>query len=269
MFEGTMKIVQVADAIRFPHMSTQELRDAFLVQELFQPEQINLVHVDLDRAVVGSAVPIGKPLRLETNDVLKSSYFTERRELGVFNIGSSGNVQVEDHEYNLEKFDGLYVGRGSKQVSFASQSTKEPAEFYLLSYPAHTQYPTTYMKGAVQKGIALGYSMAASRREIVKLIHAESTKSCQLMMGFTKLEASSCWNSMPPHAHMRRSEIYRYFDLTAEARVIHLMGPSHETRHLVVANKQAIVSPGWSIHAGVGTQSYSFCWGMGGGEPGF
>jgi 4-deoxy-L-threo-5-hexosulose-uronate ketol-isomerase len=209
-------------------------------------------------------VPVGEPLRLPTDDVLRASYFTERRELGVLNIGGTGTVTVNGTPYELKKLDTLYIGRGNEEILFSSADGAQPAEFYLLSYLAHATYPTQLIISADQAKTTLGSPETANLREITRLIHLEGTRSCQLVMGFTQLASGSVWNTMPPHTHMRRSEVYLYFDLEADQRVLHLMGPGKETRNIVIANKQAVISPGWSIHAGVGTRNYKFCWGMGG-----
>jgi 4-deoxy-L-threo-5-hexosulose-uronate ketol-isomerase len=256
--------MQMADAIRYRTMTTKELRETFLVDNLFQPGQIGLTYVDLDRTVIGSAVPTSEPLRLPTDDALKASFFTERRELGILNIGGTGGVKVNGVLYKLKKLDALYVGRGNEEILFSSVDAAHPAEFYLLSYPAHATYPTQLIHSAEQAKTTLGAPETANLREITRLIHLEGTRSCQLVMGFTQLAPGSVWNTMPPHTHMRRSEVYLYFDLQADQRVVHLMGPGNETRNIVIANKQAVISPGWSIHAGVGTTNYTFCWGMGG-----
>lgn len=259
-----MKIVQMPDAIRYRTMTTEELRETFLVSNLFQPGRIDLTYVDLDRTVIGSAVPEGVPLLLPTNDVLRASYFTERRELGILNIGGTGSVSVDGVSYELQKLDALYVGRGNEQVLFSSADPACPAAFYLLSYLAHAVYPTQLIRSAGLAKTTLGAHETANLREISRVIHLEGARSCQLVMGFTKLAEGSVWNTMPPHTHMRRSEVYLYFDIDHDQRVIHLMGPAKETRSIVVANRQVVVSPGWSIHAGVGTKNYTFCWGMGG-----
>lgn len=259
-----MKVMQMADLVRYPHMSTAELRATFLVDDLFSPGLVQLVYVDLDRTVIGSAVPLGAALPLPCPAELRATWFTERRELGVFNIGGDGAVEVDGETHALGNRDALYVGKGEHSVSFSSLSADKPAEFYLLSYPAHAVYPTAVARAADRSPSTLGAGATANRRTINKLIHLEGAKSCQLVMGFTELAEGSVWNTMPPHTHMRRSEVYLYFDIPAEHRVVHLMGPATETRHLLVASKQVAISPGWSIHAGVGTASYSFCWGMGG-----
>jgi 4-deoxy-L-threo-5-hexosulose-uronate ketol-isomerase len=261
---GPVRILQMADATRYRTMTTEELRAAFLIDDLFHPGQIGLTYIDLDRTVIGSAVPTGEPLSLPTDDALKASYFTERRELGVLNIGGAGMVKVNGIPHDLKKLDALYVGRGNEEIIFSSANPADAAEFYLLSYPAHTTSPTQLIRTVEQAKVTLGAAETANLREITKLIHLEGTRSCQLVMGFTRLASGSVWNTMPPHTHMRRSEVYCYFDLAADQRVIHLMGPGQATRNLVVANKQVVISPGWSIHAGVGTKNYTFCWGMGG-----
>ncbi len=245
-------------------MSTAELRSTFLLEDLFEPEAVKLVYVDLDRTVIGSAVPLASPLELPCPSELRATAFTERRELGVFNIGGSGAVHLNDKTHALGNRDAAYIGKGDHRISFTSDDAKSPAEFYLLSYPAHATYPTQVVRAADATPVSLGETATANLRRIIKLIHLEGIKSSQLVMGFTQLQAGSVWNTMPPHTHMRRSEVYLYFDLPAEHRVVHLMGPAGETRHLIVANKQVAISPGWSIHSGVGTSSYSFCWGMGG-----
>ena len=259
-----MRLYQTADPVRFARMSAAELRECFLVQDLFEPGQLQTAYCDLDRAVVGSAVPLATPLTLLAAEALRADYFCERRELGVLNIGGDGSIEVDGTFYPLGTLDSLYIGRGSRSVRFASQSAAKPAEFYLLSYPSHAAYPTTLIRAAEQSATPLGARETCNERALTRLIHLDGVRSSQLVMGYTRLATGSAWNTMPPHTHMRRSEIYLYFDLAAEDRVIHLMGPPQETRHLVVANKQIILSPGWSIHAGVGTRNYSFCWGMGG-----
>jgi 4-deoxy-L-threo-5-hexosulose-uronate ketol-isomerase len=259
-----VKILQMADAIRYRTMTTEEVRETFLIDNLFRPGQIDLTYVDLDRTVIGSAVPTGKPLFLPTDDALKASYFAERRELGVLNIGGAGEVKVNGIAFELAKLDALYIGRGNEEIVFSSADTVHPAEFYLLSYPAHATHPTKLIRSAEQAKVMLGASETANLRELTKLIHLEGTRSCQLVMGFTRLAPGNVWNTMPPHTHSRRSEVYLYFDIEADQRVLHLMGPGKETRTIVIANKQIVISPGWSIHAGVGTKSYTFCWGMGG-----
>ncbi len=259
-----MRLYQMADAVRYEMMDTEELRDTFLMEELFQPGEIEFAYVDLDRTVVGSAVPTVEALKLETDEDLRADYFLERREMGVLNVGGAGSVVVDGTTFELAKLDCLYIGRGSKEISFASAEADAPANFYLLSYPAHKEYPTAMVKFADLKPVELGSLETCNKRKIYKAIFKDGLQSCQLVMGFTLLESGSNWNTMPPHTHMRRSEVYFYFDIDPAHRVLHLMGPPDATSHLIVADKEVVVSPGWSIHAGVGTKNYAFCWGMGG-----
>jgi len=259
-----MKLLQMADPVRYARMTSEELRETFLLEGMFTPGTIDLAYVDLDRTVIGSAVPTSAPLTLETQPELRSDYFLERRELGVLNTGGPGSVTVDGVSFELDKLDCLYVSRGSKSVVFKSKSADVPAAFYLLSYLAHTEYPTKIVKRADLQGLALGSVETCNKRTIYKAIHRDGIKSCQLVMGFTLLEPGSNWNTMPAHTHMRRSEVYFYFDIEPDQRVMHLMGPPDATSHIIMADKQVVVSPGWSIHAGVGTKSYGFCWGMGG-----
>jgi 4-deoxy-L-threo-5-hexosulose-uronate ketol-isomerase len=254
----------MADPVRYPRMTTAELRETFLLDGLCEAGVLRLAYVDLDRAVVGMAAPVAGPIVLPTFPELRSESFTERRELGVLNIGGAGVVHVGAQRYALENLDVLYIGRGNADVRFESAANETPAIFYLLSYPAHASYPVTLVKKAEASPTQLGSAETCNLRTVCRYIHLEGARSCQLVMGVTHLQAGSAWNTMPPHTHMRRSEIYMYFDVTDDARVFHLMGPAQETRHLVLADHDIVVSPGWSIHAGVGTRAYSFCWGMGG-----
>ena len=263
-----MRLIQIADAVRYPRMTTEEMRAAFLVEELFQPGRLDLVYVDLDRTVIGSAVPLDEALMLKTDPDLRADYFTERRELGILNIGGAGLVTADGEKFELSNLDAVYVGRGSRDISFTSFDAANPAEFYLLSYPAHASYPAAKVEFRTLEPAVLGTPEKANHRRIARYIHLDGARSCQLVMGVTSLSTGSVWNTMPPHTHMRRSEVYLYFNLKPADRVVHLMGPAHETRHILVANKQVVISPGWSIHAGVGTSSYTFCWGMGGEKPG-
>jgi 4-deoxy-L-threo-5-hexosulose-uronate ketol-isomerase len=260
----TMKMVMMADPVRYPRMTTEELRATFLQGGLFEAGKLHVNYVDLDRAVVGMAAPVDGAIALPTYPELRATYFLERRELGVLNIGGIGTVRVQGTSYELNNLDVLYVGRGNAEVSFESKDKSAPAVFYLLSYPAHTSYPVAMVRKEDASPSTIGTPETINHRTICKYIYIEGAKSCQLVMGVTHLHSGSAWNTMPPHTHMRRSEIYMYFNLPAKARVFHLMGPADETRHIVMADKEVVVSPGWSIHAGVGTEAYSFCWSMGG-----
>jgi 4-deoxy-L-threo-5-hexosulose-uronate ketol-isomerase len=250
-------------------MTTQEVRDSFLIESLFKPNSIEMVYADVDRAIVGSAVPADKPLALTSADALRADFFCQRRELGILNIGQAGSVIIDGQTYTMANLDCLYVGRGSKEITFASDSAGEPAKYYLLSYPAHKEYPTTQIRIEQANPIRLGSIEAANKRTIYQFIHPNGVKSCQLVMGFTILEPGCVWNTMPPHTHARRMEVYLYFNVPADARVFHYMGKPDETRHIAVADGQAVISPSWSIHAGVGTAAYTFCWGMGGENQAF
>jgi 4-deoxy-L-threo-5-hexosulose-uronate ketol-isomerase len=210
------------------------------------------------------AAPLTAQLLLPADEALRAKYFTERREIGALNIGGRGVIRVDSTEHTLENLDCLYIGRGAQDVSFESTDPAAPAVFYLLSYPAHASHPTTLIHKDTADPVELGSPETCNHRTVCKYIHLNGARSCQLVMGVTHLHSGSAWNTMPAHTHMRRSEIYMYFNLGESARVFHLMGPPDETRHIVMKDREIVVSPGWSIHAGMGTQAYSFCWGMGG-----
>lgn len=259
-----MKTVMLADPVRYPRMTTAELRETFLLEGLCEPGKINLNYVDLDRTVAGFAAPVDAALTLTTYPELRAEYFLERREVGVLNVGGTGSVSVDGQSYELNNLDVLYVSRGKKQVTFSSSDKANPAAFYLLSYPAHAEYQVKVVRKEEANPTELGSVETCNKRTICKYIHLQGARSSQLVMGVTHLAPGSNWNTMPPHTHMRRSEVYMYFNVAEDARIVHLMGPPDETRHIVMADRQIVVSPGWSIHAGVGTRAYSFCWGMGG-----
>ena len=258
-----MKVRYTFGVTEYKAMDTRALRDAFMA-DLFETGALNLLYCELERAILGAAVPTDAPLLLEAGKELAADYFCQRREVGVLNIGGNGTVTVDGIVYELESRDALYIGRGSKAISFSSVNPKTPARFYLVSYPAHAEYPTKRAKRADAYAIHLGTVEQANKRTIYQYIHENGIQSCQLVMGFTELEPGSVWNTMPCHTHERRTEIYLYFDLKENQRVIHLMGPGDETRHLVLANEQCALSPMWSIHSGCGMGAYSFCWAMGG-----
>jgi len=264
-----MKTRYTADNVRYRTMTTSELAGSFLISGLFGENEIVLEYCEIERAVVGSAVPVKGPLKLEAGKELAADYFCQRREVGVLNIGEAGKVTVDGAGYDMERLDCLYIGRGAKDILFESADASSPAKFYILSYPAHADFPTTHAKKADAEPVNLGSEKEANKRTIYKLIHPDGIKSCQLVMGFTVLEEGSVWNTMPAHTHERRTEVYMYFDVADGAIVLHLMGPADETRHIVVHDSDAVVSPMWSIHSGVGTGSYTFCWGMGGENQAF
>jgi len=252
------------DFNRYVRLTTDELRAGYLVENLFQPGAARLVYTDVDRAVLGGVVPTSQNLTLETSKELAAQFFAERREIGVINIGGKGTISVDAKEFTLEKRDCLYIGRGSRRIEFASANPKAPAWFYLVSYPAHTAYPTRLATPSDAEPVRIGSQRDANQRTIYKYIHLNGIKSCQLVMGFTELNEGSVWNTMPPHTHTRRSEIYLYFDVAPDAAVFHFMGSGLETRHLVVRNGEAVLSPPWSMHCGSGTRNYLFIWAMGG-----
>jgi len=259
-----MKTYLIADPVRYPTMSTVQIRETFLIDALYEPGALRLAYVDVDRAVVGFAAPLGAAITLPADALLRAEYFNERRELGALNIGGCGLIHADGTTHTLENLDCLYIGRGARDVAFESSDPDSPALFYLLSYLAHASYPTTLIRKDQADPVELGSAETCNRRTVCKYIHLAGARSCQLVMGVTHLQPGSDWNTMPAHTHMRRSEIYMYFNLGEDARVFHLMGPPEETRHIVMKDREIVVSPGWSIHAGVGTQAYSFCWGMGG-----
>jgi 4-deoxy-L-threo-5-hexosulose-uronate ketol-isomerase len=249
----------------FRSMSTEELRKSFLIDTLFAPDEIPMVYSDIDRSITGSAVPVNKPLKLlGTKKEMAAEHFAERREIGVINTGGDGAVTVDGKEFPMVYKDALYIGRGVKEIVFTSRQSDKPAMFYFVSYPAHKEFPTTHAKFSDAEPARLGSLKDSNKRTIYKYIHPNGIKSCQLVMGLTELEEGSVWNTMPPHTHQRRSEVYMYFNIEPTAMVIHLMGQPDETRHIVMRNRQAVLNPSWSIHAGAGTQNYTFIWAMGG-----
>ncbi len=245
-------------------MTTAELRDAFLVSGLFVPGELTLRFLDLDRAVIGAAMPTVAPLELPNPPEMASEYFLERRELGIVNIGGPGRIGVAGTEHALARRDGLFLGRGTRAVRFASDDAANPARFYLVSYPAHATYATALVRPSTAYTAELGSQEGANRRTLRRYFHPEGVRTAQLVMGVTDLAPGSVWNTYPPHTHARRTEVYLYFDLPANGLVFHMMGQPGETRHLVVHEGDVVLSPGWSIHSGVGTANYAFCWAMGG-----
>jgi 4-deoxy-L-threo-5-hexosulose-uronate ketol-isomerase len=241
---------------------TAELREQFLIQNLFNPDKIKLVYSFFDRLIVGGICPL-TPLALAVDEkVLGASYLLERRELGVINVGAAGTVTVDGETYDLSPKDGLYVGMGVEKLEFSSADKNKPARFYLNCAPAHMNYPTSKVTFSQAEPIELGEVAQSNKRTIRKYIHPDGVKSCQLVMGMTTLETGCVWNTMPVHTHQRRMEAYFYFGLEDDQAVFHFMGEPSETRHLVVRNEEAVLSPSWSIHSGAGTASYTFIWGM-------
>lgn len=253
-----------------PGMDTAELRKRYLVQDLFAADEVNAVYTHHDRVVLVGISPVTKALELETFPEIRSEFFLEHREAGIVNVGGAGTVTVDGAEYAVGTGSCLYVGRGARSVVFASSdATERAAQFYVISAPAHTAYPTTLVEAGHGNVRELGDALTSNRRTLNQYIHENGVKSCQVVMGVTTLHPGSMWNTMPAHTHDRRMEAYLYFDLPADARVIHLMGEPVETRHLVVGNLEAVISPSWSVHSGVGSASYSFVWAMAGENQSF
>jgi len=241
---------------------TENLRKNFLVEDLFVKGELKMVYSHIDRIIIAAAVPAEKPLLLEASKELGCGYFLERREMGVINIGGPGIVTLDGEKYELNSRDGLYVGMGVKEVSFESSDASKPAKFYINSGTAHKSYPTVKIGLDKANKVNAGSDEECNKRTINQYIHPAVCESCQLVMGMTILESGSIWNTMPCHTHERRMEVYLYFDLDAESVVFHFMGRPEETRHIVLKNEQAVISPSWSIHSGVGTKNYTFIWGM-------
>ena len=262
--DGDMEIRFAVGPEETKQMDTQKLIDNFLVKELMVPDQLKLVYSHYDRVIIGGAVPATKTLTLGVHPELRADYFLERREMGIINVGGKGVVTADGQKYELEKLSCLYLGKGTKKVSFASASKKSPAIFYILSAPAHATHPNTVFTKEQASPVELGSAETSNNRTVYKYIHLDGIKSCQLVMGLTILAPGSVWNSVPPHTHTRRMEAYFYFDLPQEQRLFHFMGNPSESRHIVMANNEAIISPPWSTHFGCGTANYGFIWGMAG-----
>ncbi|MGG3454390.1 5-dehydro-4-deoxy-D-glucuronate isomerase [Paenibacillus rhizolycopersici] len=244
---------------------TDRLRKEFHIPTLFTPDRLELVLTHEDRLIIGGAAPVKQEVKLETDlKELGVAYFLERRELGAINVGGPGSILVDGTEYELNNKDCLYVGKGSREVIFRSKDVAKPAKFYLNSAPAHLEFPTAKTTLAEAESGALGSIENSNDRTIHRFIHENGLQSSQLVMGMTQLKTGNMWNTMPAHVHPRRMEAYMYFDLADDAVVFHLMGEPTETRHIVMRNEQAVISPSWSIHSGVGTSNYTFIWGMAG-----
>jgi 4-deoxy-L-threo-5-hexosulose-uronate ketol-isomerase len=243
-------------------MDTDTMRRLFLVEDLFRPDSLNLTYSHIDRIIAGGVSPVEGTVALIGTKELGVDFFLQRRELGIINVGAAGSVSVDGKDYALGNKECLYIGMGAREVSFASADRSNPAAFYLNSAPAHASYPTVKLSLTDAKRLDLGDPAKANVRTIYQFIHPAVLRSCQLVMGLTILAPGSNWNTMPCHTHDRRMEVYLYFDMPADTVVFHLMGEPGETRHLVVRNRQAVISPSWSIHSGVGSGSYTFIWGM-------
>ena len=245
-------------------MNTDDLRENFLLESVFETDEVVMLYSHYDRMVFGGVFPKSKTLSLTNFEGLKSQYFLERREIGIINIGGSGSIIADGTTYEMEALSCLYLGKGTKEVSFSSRNKDNGAKFYCFSAPAHASLPSKLFTKEDALPVTLGSSETSNMRTIYKYIHGEGIDSCQVVMGLTMLQSGSVWNTMPPHTHDRRSEVYLYFDILESQGVMHFMGEPTETRHLWVQNEQAIISPPWSIHAGAGTGAYSFIWAMAG-----
>jgi len=242
--------------------TTQDLRRHFLIDPVFVPDEANLVYSHIDRIIVGGIMPVTKALTLTAGKEMGVDTFFERREGGIINIGGKGTITLDGKAHTLNFQDGLYIGKGVKDISFQAADPATPPKFYFNSAPAHHAFPSTLVTLEMAKKVHLGASETSNKRTINQYVHPDVLESCQLVMGMTMLDTGSVWNTMPSHTHERRMEAYFYFDMAEDARVIHLMGEPSETRHIIVANEQAILSPSWSIHSGAGTGRYTFIWGM-------
>lgn len=275
-----MEIRTAASPKDVKNYTTERLREEFLIQGLFRSDEIKLVYSHIDRIITGTATPVSGKLQLTAGEELRADYFLQRRELGVINIGGKGEITIDGRTYEVNSRDGMYIGLGAKDISFASRDGSNPAKFYLNSTPAHKAYPTVLIKreGNAGEGVViikaenkveLGSLEESNHRVICKYILPGQVESCQLVMGMTSLKPGSVWNTMPCHTHDRRMEVYLYFDIPETAFVMHYMGEPAETRHIVVRNEEAVISPSWSIHAGAGSRAYTFIWGMAGENQAF
>ncbi len=244
------------------HYTTEQLRERYLIEKVFAADEVCLTYSHIDRIVAGGVMPVTRALSLEGGKEFGTDYFLERRELGIINIGGKGKVTLDGEEYILNPRDGMYVGMGTKEVVFESLDKDAPAKYYINSCPAHTKYPTVHIDITKAKKVPCGTVEECNKRVINQYIHPEVMKSCQLSMGLTQLETGSVWNTMPCHTHERRMEVYFYFDMDDDNVVFHMMGEPQETRHIIMHNEQAVISPSWSIHSGCGTKNYTFIWGM-------
>jgi 4-deoxy-L-threo-5-hexosulose-uronate ketol-isomerase len=244
--------------------NSAKLRELYHVSGLFIPDDASLTFSHIERMIVGGVMPVSKPVELSEVPALNKGPFLARRELGVINVGGNGRVLVDGKEWPLSAREGLYVPQGTQSLIFHSDSKEAPARFYLASTPAHARYETVKIDLAKANPMPVGAPASANARTIYQYINPDICKSAQLLMGLTSLQEGSVWNTMPCHLHERRAETYFYFDLKPDARVVHIMGEPHETRHIFVANEEAVISPPWGIHTGCGTSNYSFIWAMGG-----
>ena len=244
------------------HYDTARLREEFHIKGLFPADDVKMVYSHIDRIITGGAMPVNETLSLAAGDELRAEYFLQRREMGIINIGGPGRVTVDGTEYALRNRDGIYIGMGAKDIAMRSDDPQNPAKFYFNSCPAHKTYPTVYIRPEDCVRVELGTLEESNHRTICKYILPGQVESCQLVMGMTHLEPGSVWNTMPCHTHDRRMEVYLYFDLPEDGFVMHFMGEGNETRHIIMRNEEAVISPSWSIHSGAGSRNYTFIWGM-------
>jgi 4-deoxy-L-threo-5-hexosulose-uronate ketol-isomerase len=259
-----MEIREYVNSEYAKSLDTEGLRRNFLVQDIFVPGKITMTYSHVDRMIAGGVTPVEGPLALDATKELGTSYFLERREMGIINIGGQGSVAVDGKVHAVGPRDGFYVSMGSREVAFSSADPANPAKFYFNSAPAHRPCPMRLVTLAQAKHVEMGSAAECNKRVINQFIHPAVLETCQLVMGMTVFSEGSVWNTMPVHTHERRMEVYLYFDMPADRVVFHLMGKPGETRHIVVRNEEAVISPSWSIHAGVGTGAYTFIWGMAG-----
>lgn len=245
-------------------LDTQALRDNFLMEKLFEADAIHLTLSHYDRYIFGGVMPVKETVLLSNPENLKANYFLERRELGIINVGGKGTVVADGTSYEIDFKEALYLGKGTKEVSFSSADANAPAKFYINSAPAHQTYPSKKVSKAEAEVVELGSAATANHRVINKLIVNSVLPTCQLQMGMTELKSGSVWNTMPAHTHDRRMEVYFYFEVPEGQSVCHFLGQPQETRHIWMQNEQAVISPNWSIHSGAGTSNYTFIWGMAG-----
>ncbi|MDR3049910.1 MAG: 5-dehydro-4-deoxy-D-glucuronate isomerase [Elusimicrobiota bacterium] len=244
------------------YYDTNELRKEFLVEKIFAADEVLMVYTHNDRLIIGGIYPVKESLKLETVPLVRSEYFCERREVGVICIENEGTITVDGKDFDMSFKDALYIGRGAKEVIFKSKSKDNPVKFYFASSPAHTAYPTVKITDKMRRVKELGAPETSNARTLNQLVLSEIIPCCQLQMGMTELHTGSVWNTMPPHTHSRRMEAYFYFKVPKEQAICHFMGAPQETRHIFMANEQAVISPSWSIHSAAGTSNYTFIWAM-------
>ena len=260
--DGTMEVRQASNAKDVKHYTTERLREEFHIANLFTKDNIRMVYSHIDRIITAGLMPVHQTLKLEAGKELASAYFLERREMGCINVGGKGIITIDGKEYELNPRDGIYIGMGNKEITFKSCNISEPAKFYVSSCPAHKEYPIVKIDITKARKVPCGSTEECNKRVINQYIHPDVIKSCQLAMGLTQLECGSNWNTMPCHTHDRRMEVYLYLDMGENDVVFHMMGEPKETRHIIMHNEEAVISPSWSIHSGVGTKAYSFIWAM-------